>query len=104
MSQHIGVERMNERAEMLDRAEINAAALVDTVWEISDCKSLYPFLATIDPYGDTYINGPQKETFTKELRAFSENSSNSAVVDIADTLIRYIENTGIHQYIRLIGD
>jgi hypothetical protein len=104
MAQNINIERISESGEILSSSNCNVAEIVNVLWEIHDFKVNYPWLSTIDPYGLTYINHPQKQLFLEEIAKLALATESSQARDILDSFRSFIMETETHQYVRLTGD
>lgn len=102
--QHIGISLMDERSNIIQKTDINFAMVANVFWEIKDCEQKYPFLAGIDPYGNTYFNVHQAPKVIKELEILNqENTSESAAKEITDT-IEFLKKVEQHTFAKFIGD
>ena len=104
MAQHIGIIKINERGEMLERLEINFADVVNVLEEIDSYKDKYPWIGTIDPYGDTIFNRVQIPFVIKDLKKLQKGVRELISKDSIDKLISFLEKFDIHEYIKFIGD
>lgn len=104
MAQNISVERISENNEVLCAAPCNAAEIVNVLWNLQDFKVTYPWLSTIDPYGLTYINSPQKQLYLEELSRLALAVEAVQAQDAISLFKNFIADTETHQYVRLTGD
>lgn len=106
--QHIGLERRSESGELIDHLEVNFADVMNVFWELKlsdeEIKDNYPFLSTIDFYGDTIFNVHQLVLVTNELKKFAQTSQVSSIHDVIDGVIEFFKKSEQHQYIWFIGD
>ena len=100
MTQHIGIQRIDEHGKLLERSDINFADVVNMLYKLKDYKENYPLLAYVDPYGDTYLNILQRPDFVEELKRFSRDNNFGDTKELAD----FISKTGVREYIKFIGD
>ena len=67
----------------------------------------YPFLASIDPYGDTTFNNLQMPRFLKEWAAVvsqrAKTTEEQALVASVESLARRCRDE-VHVYLKFIGD
>jgi hypothetical protein len=105
MPQHIGVQRVREDGSIQeDFNNLNAAAVLDILYKLPNGLTEFKWLSSIDPYGLTYINSIQKESFVKELQELSLRTDSDHHKKQISGLINAILETGTHLYIKLIGD
>jgi len=103
MSQHIGLEIINENFETLKKTDCNLSGLLKEVYAkgIDTSASL---LSTIDPYGLTVFNYNQAQIIKLEInKLINLNITNENM----SQLVKLLEEVGtieIHQFIKLIGD
>jgi hypothetical protein len=100
MVQNISIERVDEQGKTLAQSGVNFATIINRFETITDWKIKYPLLSKIDPYGDTYLNILQRPDFVLELLRFSKEQQ----FEISKELTSFISDTGVHQYIKFIGD
>lgn len=96
---HIGIQLEDERGKIIESSAINYAEIGLTV-----NKDEYPWLATIDPYGDTTFNILQIKNVLEELEKLSKQYKEKEAIIIE--IISFINkiNQDMHQYIKFIGD
>lgn len=104
MAQYINVERVTENSELLSAGDFNVAEIVNLVWSVDSPNIDYPWLSTIDPYGLTYINHPQKEPYLKDLSQLSLASEATQILQTIEKFHSFILETKTHEYVRLTGD
>lgn len=104
MAQHISIQRISEQEKILGESDANIAEIVNALWQIHNFKEEFPWLSTIDPYGNTYINQPQKQHFLNELTKLTLVVDGLEVIDSIKVFKLFLSETEVHQYIKLIGD
>ncbi len=104
MAQQISIQRVTESEEILCHFDINVAEIVNMLWQIQDFKEEFPWLSTIDPYGNTSINLLQKPYFAQELSRFAQTTQGSKVIELIEKFKIILTETEMHQYVKLIGD
>lgn len=105
MAQHIGIIKINERGEMLERLEINFADVVNVLEEIDSYKDKYPWIGTIDPYGDTIFNHIQIPFVIEDLKKLQKDVRELiSEEDSIDKSISFLEKFHAYEYIKFIGD
>ena len=104
--QHIGIEIINEKGEIMKESELNFADIMRIVYQQPSYKEDYPFLATVDPYGYTYFNLQQLPTVVNELRKLEKKCSSKMEKEIIKKSIDFLDinHPEPHTYIKLIGD
>lgn len=65
--QHIGLQLEDEDRKVIETSPSNFADSLSVLYENQDFKTQYPWLSTIDPYGDTVFNGLQIPYVISEL-------------------------------------
>lgn len=103
MAQHIGIIKVNERGETIDTLEVNFAEVVNILEDIDNSENNYPWITTVDPYGDTIFNRIQIPFVIEDLKTM-KNIQELAQKDDIDKLINFLEGVDIHQYIKFMGD
>lgn len=102
--QHIGISLINEMYDIIESAEINFATVANIFWDIKECEQRYPFLAGIDPYGNTYFNVHQAPKVIEELENLKqEKSAEPALKEIIAT-IEFLKKVEQHTFANFIGD
>ncbi len=104
MAQHISIQRISEQEKVLSECDVNVAEIINALWQIHNFKEEYPWLSTIDPYGNTYINQPQKQHFLSELTKLALAVEESEITETINGFRLFLSETEVHQYIKLIGD
>ncbi|HZE86739.1 MAG TPA: hypothetical protein VE090_00895 [Methylomirabilota bacterium] len=102
MAQHIGIEKVNERGEILNNFHVNFAAVVNILEEIDEYQKKYPWIATIDPYGDTIFNRIQIPFVVEDLKKLQKDKDE--LTNTINELIDFFEKVDIHEYLKFIGD
>lgn len=102
--QHIGISLMDERCNIVEKTNINFAIVANEFWEIKNCEQKYPFLAGVDPYGDTYFNVRQIIKVIQELKELKqENLQETTIIEISNT-IEFLKKVEQHTFAKFIGD
>lgn len=102
--QHIGICLVNERHDARERAEVNFATVGNVFENIKEFEQKYPFLAGIDPYGDTYFNVHQAPKVIEELENLkNEEMAKPALKEIAET-IEFLKKVEQGLFANFIGD
>ncbi len=103
--QHIEIQLGNLKEEVFKRSEINFAEILTAIFKIQDSKMKYPWLVTIDPYGDTLFNHLQIPQILNELNNLSGILSEDLNKKVND-LISFLKDTRVDldQFIVFVGD
>ena len=103
--QHIGINLQNLKGDVFKTSEINFAEILKAIYEIKDFKVKFPWLVTIDPYGDTLFNQLQIPQIVNELSNLSGSLSEGLNKKV-NNLISFLKDTEISldQYIVFVGD
>lgn len=100
--QHIQLELEDEDRKVIETSAINFSDILGALYEHQDFKIQYPWLSTIDPYGNTVFNRLQIPYIIDELNVLMSKIPNKEM-SIKDT-ISFIEKISTHQYITFYGD
>jgi hypothetical protein len=101
MVQHIGLQREDERGEVLEwhAAEGIPLELLGLASATSTCVRF------IDPHGDTLFNQLQLPFLIEEVRDIRDKLSDPSRIAAFSTLIRFLEaSLDVHVYVRFVGD
>lgn len=104
MAQHIRIIKIDELGEALEDIQVNFADIVNVLEAAYGYKKNYPWIATIDPYGDTIFNRIQMPFVIKDLKKLYQDKKDLLPKDAIDKLIAFLEKVDIHEYIKFIGD
>jgi hypothetical protein len=104
MAQHIGVIKIDESGETLKDLQLNFAEVNDALTQVPDYESKYPWLSSIDPYGDTIFNVLQAKHVISELNSLKVQDNIDINADILNNLITLFEELDTHEYIKFLGD
>lgn len=99
------VELQDELGGRLDGVDDPRGLLNKLLPEPGD-RDDYPFLRSIDNYGDTTFNHLQMPRFLKEWAAISVKATNAdqeAIVSAVEALARRCRDE-VHTYLKFIGD
>ena len=100
----LGVELQNEQGEALDSIS-DPKNLLGGLLPSND-EQTCPFLASIDPYGDTVFNRLQMDRFLSEwvgVAAKARTSEERALVSTIENFARRCHDE-VHLYLKFIGD
>lgn len=100
--QNIQLQLEDENRKVIETSAINFADVMTIVYKNQDFKTHYPWLSTIDPYGDTIFNKLQIPYVINELNALVKKTENGSL-DI-NGIISFIQKIDTHQYITFYGD
>jgi hypothetical protein len=101
--QLIEVQKIDERGNVLEETDINFAEVVIALQRLDNFKEKYPVVSTIDPYGNTLINHLQKPAVIQELKALARQVPEAAQGQINRTT-KLLEQAGVHEYVKFLGD
>lgn len=95
---------MDEICNVIDKSDINFVPVISAVWKVKKCEKKYPFLAGIDPYGNTYFNVHQAPKVIEELKKLKkENVAEVVLKEIVDT-VEFLKKVEQHTFAKFIGD
>jgi hypothetical protein len=104
MAQHIGCGIVDEEGELLNHSNINFNIIYGYLWTIDPKKEKYPWLISIDEYGDTIFNWKQFPYLISELKNSLNNNNLEKPKEILE-LINYINSIQEpHNYLKFFGD
>jgi hypothetical protein len=107
MGQNIGIRKIDERGKVLEESDINFVDIKLALFEIrsyTNFQKQYPWISTIDDYGDTYFNILQRPIVIEEFKRAIKEVKEDEIKKIVVRLISFIEGADTHQYIVFIGD
>ncbi len=97
----VDIELQNEKGETIEKSPINFVEFLYFV-DYSILNKEYPWLATIDPFGNTIFNVLQIPNLVKDLEKLSnENAEKTSTIKEVITFLKKIDT---HLYIKFIGD
>lgn len=105
--QNITVNYKKENDELIEQLPINfvdVVALLNIDYERN--KKKYPWLCSIDPYGDTVFNSLQWPYLISEFIEFEKEVKDEKVKNILLNLIAFLKKNenAIHTHLKFIGD
>ena len=98
------VELQDEFGGCIARVDDPLCLLDKLMPELGD--ESYPFLGSIDPYGDTTFNGLQMRRFLKEwdtVRQEAKTADEETLIAAVEELARRCRDE-VHTYLKFIGD
>ncbi|MES2668264.1 MAG: hypothetical protein V4644_01050 [Patescibacteria group bacterium] len=101
--QHIGILLENEQGDKIKSSNLNFADVLVWLFGIKEYQIKYPWLSTIDPYGNTVLNSLQVPLIINELKIFSLEVDEETKKTI-ELVISFLQDTDQHHYIKLFGD
>lgn len=104
MAQNIKIEKIDEYGNTIETTEINFADIVNKLGTIPNPESKYPWILTIDPYGDTILNHVQTPIVIRELEILRGKIEDETTKELIEKLISFLDLSEPHQYIKFIGD
>ena len=75
--QHIGIKIENENGDTMESSELNFAEFFNKFFKVfrnEEVNKEFPFLLSIDPYGDTILNRSQTQKLIEELKKLKINN------------------------------
>lgn len=100
MTQLISIFLEDENGKIIEKSEINFAGIINEAWEIKNFKKDYPWISSIDPYGNTIINIHQAHYLIEELIKINRYLKKNDI----DNAIEFIKKIDQHLYVKFIGD
>jgi len=103
--QNIKLQLVTENGEIRESSDVNFAEIInDVLWKADQWKMKYPWLATIDPYGNTVFNVHQVPLVLKELEQLKNESAAASHTDVIEGAQSFFAKIAQHLYIKLLGD
>ncbi len=102
--QHVDVLRLDESGRILEHAEINFARVLNILYKIDDYQNQYPWIATIDPYGNTVVSSMQAQLVIDDLNKLQRDQQDPSLKEVIGKLIIVLESIDVHEYIKFMGD
>jgi len=99
--QHIGLQRESETGDVEDLFDLDG---IDTriVERASDSS---PFLASIDPHGNTVFNQLQLPHVISELEVMAAQTPEADLRENVARVIAFLRGSiSVHTYVRFVGD
>jgi hypothetical protein len=97
MAQHIAIVQVEESGRIIKRSDASFAPVNGVLTSLGNWRERFPWLATVDEYGDTTYNYLQLPYFLDEIEQLK--------TEIKDEKIKqFIGSTQTHKYIKFIGD
>ncbi len=100
--QHIQLQLEDENRKVIETSVINFADVMTAVYKNKDFKTQYPWLSTIDPYGDTVFNQLQVPYVVNELNMLANQVENNSLH--IQEIVSFIQKVGTGQFITFYGD
>lgn len=104
MAQRIQIIKVGERGDCLEELHSNFETLFNKLLTVTNYNLDFPWLSTIDPYGDTTFNRLQIPILIDELDKLHKVILMSDFSEQIEQLIKYLQQVSVHQYIKFIGD
>ncbi len=98
--QHIGVCLEGERGNTLEDSQLNFADILEIAQQR---EKDWPWVSSIDPYGDTLFNVHQIPKVIQELNSIRNFVTDDLKKSI-DSTVSFLLKVEQHLYIRFIGD
>lgn len=106
--QIINVNYEDENGNLIEVLPINFTDILSFLFKenFEKHKIKYPWITTIDPYGDTVFNKLQWPYLLKEFNELKKEISDEKVKSILDGLILFMEKNenNPHTYLKFDGD
>jgi hypothetical protein len=104
MAQHIGLSEIDETGTRVRDAEVNFALVNKFLTSLPGWQENYPWLSTIDEYGDTTFNHLQVPHIKSELDQLKSMAEESEAIAAIDVTINFISSIEQHKYVKFYGD
>lgn len=101
--QNIQINLEDERGNIIESSNINFAEIVEVLRNYGT-EQEYPWLWTIDPYGNTIFNVHQVPKATEELNSLSLKIKDNKMSGKTNEVINFMKKIEQHLYIKFIGD
>lgn len=106
--QIININYENENGELIEELPINFTDVLSLLFKenFEENKIKYPWITTIDPYGDTVFNKLQWTHLAKEFNELKKEINEEKVKNILDGLVLFMKKNENHPhtYLKFYGD
>lgn len=103
MAQFIDVQKEEEDGKIIIKSKLNFVFIHNKLWEQNNCQYIYPWLTSINEYGNTVFNELQAPKVINELKILLEKVHDEEIKKYIRELIDFMI-LDIHEYVRFIGD
>lgn len=104
MAQYIQVSEVGEADQTLRASNINFATVNKALTKLPEYKKKFPWLSTIDEYGNTTFNYLQLPYVVTELEELKKQIKSEEVYGQIDLFREFAEGISNHQYVKFMGD
>ena len=104
MSQHTTICKEGEGGNILESSQVNFADVINELYKFAGFQTEYPWIATINPYGDTVFNQIQIPLVIADLKKLIERTYDLKLQEDLRTVLSFLSKVDLHEYIRFIGD
>ncbi len=102
MAQNIGILLIDESGKTIEGSALNFAGAQQRLVALAEYEDKFPLLSGIDEYGDTYFNAVQRPRVVQELEKLKSDFPD--LKDLITKVVSLIEQAGVHEYIKFVGD
>ncbi len=103
-TQHIKFGKFTENSTTLEWCDINFAHITYAMAEMDEFRNKYPWLSTIDEFGNTVLNSLQIPLVIKDLENLDNEVQNPKLTIMIQKAIALMKTAGRSDYIKFIGD
>jgi len=104
MSQHIGINIVNENNKIIRGSDINLSKFMYVFYEAVKDKDKFKMVMSIDPYGNTLFNKKQTNFLKEDLLVLKGVVVLSDFLGTIDSLLELCSLVEIHDYLLFTGD
>ena len=103
-SQFIEIQKVSEENDTLLQVDFSFLPFVRYAYQADNAKEKYPWITSVDEYGNTYINYIQRDYFVDELNALKHDIDDAETLTNLEKMVEIFNQQANHQYIKLLGD
>ncbi|MFA6250510.1 MAG: hypothetical protein WC686_03335 [Candidatus Shapirobacteria bacterium] len=102
----MNIQKIDEKGKVLEECLVDFGIVLNTLYEVENCKLLFPLLCYIDIYGDTYFNRLQNPDLVDQFSWLKTMMPDKAIKDKIDKIVNFIVfgSKEVHLYIKFLGD
>lgn len=104
MAQHIQIIKANEQGEEIERSNTNFAPINKALYQINRYKKKYPWISSIDEYGNTSFNYLQVPYLITELEHFQKEDAAKELIKEIKIILSFIQKISKFEHVKFIGD
>lgn len=104
MAQSINIRKITGSDDLVQNFDTNFVPIANYVNQSKEKFAQYPWLSSIDEYGNTVINRLQSVHVIAELQSLLDDSLDEELNQTTNGVVDILKTIGVHEYIKFIGD